>query len=76
MTKILLDFLPFIISTSIFWRVETVKYFSISAKNTKCAGTILSDYTAVETAPLLYIPVHDVRPQKMELENDVTSCLS
>lgn len=65
MTELQLDFSPFIFLTSIFWRVETVKYFSISAKNTKCTGTILSEYTAVETASLLYILVHDVRPQKI-----------
>lgn len=65
MTEPQLDFSTFIIFTSIFWRVETVKYFSISAKNTECTRTILSDYTAVETASLLYIPVHDVRPQKI-----------
>lgn len=65
MIELQLDFSPFIISTSIFWRVETVKYFSVSAKNAKCTGTIISDYTAVETASLLHIPVHDVRPQKI-----------
>ena len=65
MTELQLDFSPFIVFTSIFWRVETIKYFSISAKNTKCTGNLLSDYTAVETASLLYIPVHDVRPQKI-----------
>lgn len=63
MTELQLDFSPFIISTGIFWRDETPKYFNVSAKNENIPGTSLSDYSAGETPSLLYIPARDAKPQ-------------